>query len=59
MGRVNVYVRAEGGWRLFSSVSHGGAGVEAVAWDGDDLLLASEDRRLIRVPQAAWKRNRR
>jgi hypothetical protein len=59
VGRVAVYVRTARGWAPFSAVVHGGNGVEAVCWEGDDLLLASEDRTLIRVPRSAWNRTRR
>jgi hypothetical protein len=55
---VAVYVRGGGGWSRLAPVVHGGAGVEAVCWDGDDLLLASEDRSLIRVRRSAWDRER-
>ena len=29
--------------------------VEAICWDGDDLVLASEDRSIYRIAGAAWK----
>lgn len=53
--RAALFQRAERGWRLIGSVPHGGHDVEAIAWDGDDLLLAGENRVLYRVPARIWR----
>lgn len=54
--RARVFRRVgELDWRLIAVLSHTGAGVEAIAWDGDDLILAGEGRTLERIPARAWK----
>lgn len=48
---------ATGQWRKLVILEFkGGDGVEAVAWDGRDLLLAGEGRGLYRVAEARWRR---
>jgi hypothetical protein len=56
---VRVYVRpalASDDWKLAATVRFDADGVEAVTWDGDDLILASEGRGLYRIAAAAWRR---
>ena len=47
--------QTKAGWKLEATVAHEAPGVEAVAWDGNDLILASEDRSIYRVSQAVWQ----
>ncbi len=52
-----VYQKNAGGtWtrRALRSFNSGDQ-IEAVAWDGDDIILAGEDRGIFRVGAAAWK----
>lgn len=42
-------------WRLVAVLGHQGQGVEAIAWDGDDLILADEGRSLERISARVWK----
>jgi hypothetical protein len=44
-----------GGWKLVGTVRFDAPGVEAIAWDGLDLILASEDRSIYRIVEKAWK----
>lgn len=46
---------AGSGWRLLASVRLGAPGVEAICWDGLDLVLASEDRSVYRIAEATWR----
>jgi hypothetical protein len=47
---VRVYKRdPETGWRPAFQLEHHEADVEAITWDGEDLILASEDRSLYRI----------
>jgi hypothetical protein len=56
---VRVYQRAGVGtdeWTPLAVVPFPDRGrmVEAVCWDGNDLLLAAESRDLLRIPEARW-----
>ncbi|MFO0891502.1 MAG: hypothetical protein U0790_20460 [Isosphaeraceae bacterium] len=42
-------------WRLLSEVRYPFAEIEAITWDGLDLILASEGGGLERIPEKAWK----
>jgi hypothetical protein len=42
-------------WKLVGTVKFEAPGVEAVCWDGFDLILASEDRSVYRISETAWK----
>ena len=44
-----------GGWALVSTVRYKAPDVEAICWDGADLILASEDRTIYRIAEAVWK----
>ncbi len=57
--RAAVFKRGPRGWTLLGAVLHGGKDVEAIAWDGEDLLLAGENRELYRVPARAWSQPQR
>ena len=58
---VGVFLRSgRDGWTAFGQVSYrSGDQIEAVAWDGYDVLLAGEGRGVFRVPPAAWRGLRR
>jgi hypothetical protein len=57
VGSVGVFEKQDGGrWRAIGLRSfRPDDGIEAVAWDGDDLVLAAENRHLFRIPRAAWR----
>src|SRR5262249_10259289 len=42
-------------WNLLAAVRIEADNVEAITWDGEDLILASEDRGLYRWPAAGWR----
>lgn len=44
-----------GTWALVSTVPFEARDVEAICWDGPDLILASEDRSIYRISEAAWR----
>lgn len=55
-GDVHVYRRGEGGrWLKAGEVNGPGGQVEAICWDGKDLILANEERDLFRIAEAAWR----
>ncbi len=45
---------AAGGWALVATVRFEARDVEAICWDGADLILASEDRSVYRIGEATW-----
>jgi hypothetical protein len=45
-------------WSLVATVRFDAPGVEAIGWDGNDLILASEDRSIYRIAEPAWKASR-
>jgi hypothetical protein len=45
-------------WELLSTVRYEADGIEAIAWDGDDLVLAGEGRGLFRIASSAWRASR-
>lgn len=45
---------AAGGWAPAGSLAHQAPDVEAITWDGEDLIVASEDRSVYRVPAGRW-----
>jgi hypothetical protein len=56
-GEARVYERApKNAWRPIGNVRFKEGGVEAICWDGNDLILASEDRGIFRVPEARWSK---
>jgi hypothetical protein len=58
---VRVYgrERAESDhWTLLASVRFEADGIEAVTWEGDDLILAGEGRDLFRIAAARWRAER-
>ena len=53
---ARVYERdKKGRWTLRSTVPFRARDVEAICWDGLDLVLASEDRTIYRIAEATWK----
>lgn len=53
---ARVYERRHGGWSLLGETRYPDSTVEAICWDGSDLVLASEDREIFRIPEARWRR---
>jgi hypothetical protein len=54
---VRVYDRdTSGGLTPRATVRYKELDVEAIAWDGPDLLLAAESGKLFRLPRAAWEK---
>ncbi len=56
-----VYERTGTGadWQLVGRVEYRADGIEAVGWDGDDLILASEPGSLYRIDARRWRSERR
>ncbi len=57
---ARVYEREGTGadrWQLLASIAFEGEGdgIEAIAWDGDDLVLAGEGRGLFRISATTWR----
>ena len=52
---VRVYKRTGGGWSPAGRADGPDGQVEAVCWDGLDLILASEERGLARIAEATWR----
>jgi len=52
---VRVYRRGAAGWQLFATIRVDAGSIEAACWEGDDILLAGEDRALTRVAAAEWR----
>jgi len=53
---VRVYESAQlADWTLVGSTSFDAPDVEAITWEGTDLILASEDRSIYRVPDRRWR----
>lgn len=50
---ARVYERNDDAWRLTREVHYQADGIEAVCWDGDDLILASEGRGMYRIKGGA------
>jgi hypothetical protein len=42
-------------WSLLATVRFEADGIEAITWDNDDLILASEGRDLYRIAAATWR----
>lgn len=45
-------------WRPVGEVRYRADGIEAIAWDGPNLILTGEGRGIYRVPEAAWRAGR-
>ncbi len=57
---TRVYERTKaGGWQPLGTVRYQADGIEAVCWDGGELILAGEGRGLYRAAEAAWRNGRR
>ena len=46
--------KAGGGWALVATVRFTEKDVEAICWEGRDLIMASEDRSIYRISEATW-----
>lgn len=56
---LRVYEKSKSnGWVRLSTIRYGSAAIEAVCWDGNDLVLASESRDMYRITEAAWRRGK-
>ncbi len=56
---ARVYQREGAGpWTLLATVRFEAKDVEAICWDGLDLVLASEDRSIYRIAEARWRASR-
>ncbi len=56
---ARVYERApQGTWRPIAAVRYKAEGIEAICWDGPDLILAGEGRGLYRITEATWRGSR-
>jgi len=53
---ARVYERSGDSWELLSTVRYPRQGIEAVCWEGNDLILASEDRSVSRISERTWRR---
>lgn len=52
---ARVYERKDNAWRLIGEVRYRADGIEAVCWDGDELIFAGEGRGMYRIKAAAWR----
>ncbi len=58
--RVRVYSRdGDRGWKLESQVASPPGQVEAICWDGRDLILANEERSVFRIAEKTWREARK
>ncbi len=56
---ARVYEReGDAAWKLAATVRFDAKDVEAICWDGTDLILASEDRSIYRIAEARWRPSR-
>jgi hypothetical protein len=53
---VRVYERRGETWTPIGEARFQADGVEAIAWDGDDLILAGEGRGIYRIKARDWQR---
>jgi hypothetical protein len=53
---ARVYEKDEkGGWSLIGKATYEAEQIEAICWDGNDLIIAGEGRGIYRIPEAAWR----
>jgi hypothetical protein len=54
---ARVYERTKAGrpWRLIGTVHYRSDDIEAICWDGFDLILVGEGRGIHRIAEAAWR----
>jgi len=56
LGEVRIYRRdADGRWLPFAKMKGPDGQVEAIGWDGSDLVLANEDREIFRITEKTWR----
>ncbi len=56
LGVARVYQRLEhGAWLPIGEAHYRADGIEAIAWDGRDLILAGEGRGLYRITEDNWR----
>lgn len=54
--KARVYQRlGDNRWKKLATIKNIGETVEAICWDGPDLLLAGENRVLYRINEQAWR----
>lgn len=56
---ARVYRRAGAKWEQIGEARYRADGIEAICWDGDDLLIVGEGREMLRIPEASWRQGRR
>lgn len=57
---ARVYERGRGdSWVLAGKVRYSRDDVEAICWDGADLIVAGEDRSVFRIPESVWRKTTR
>lgn len=55
---ARVYERSKAGtWKILAKVSFHADDIEAICWDGRDLILAGEGRGIFRIRETVWKGN--
>jgi hypothetical protein len=52
---ARIYRRESDRWTLAATVRYEADGIEAIAWDGEDLILAGEGRGLFRIAATTWR----
>src|SRR5262249_34457600 len=52
---ARVYERAGETWKPIGAARYQADQVEAICWDGDDLILAGEGRGIYRIKAAQWR----
>jgi hypothetical protein len=53
---ARVYERsARGDWRRLGTIRYKADSIEAICWDGHDLVLAGEGRGMYRIAEATWR----
>ncbi len=54
--KARIYIRTGPfTWTKVATIKDIGEGIEAICWDGFDLLLASENREMYRITERAWR----
>ena len=54
--KARVYERVgPTSWKKLATIKDVGKTIEAICWDGSDLLLAGENRLMYRIPEQTWR----